>query len=141
MQRHGKPVELQLADILDVLLSGQLVDTPLPVAQLLLVVGVVEREHGRRVWNFEKSFARLAADTLRGGIRRDQLGMGGLELLQFLHQPVEFGVADLGIVENVVAILVIANLVAKLVDLSLNVGSRSHFFDYSGTLEPDGLLS
>src|SRR5215470_20347416 len=63
--------------------------------------------------NFDETLARLAAYTLRRRVRRDQLRMIGLDLLELVHQPVEFGIADLGIVEHVVAVLVMANLIAK----------------------------
>ena len=62
-------------------------------------------------------------------------GMLGLKLLQLAHEQVELGVGQLGVVEDVIAVFVMADLVAQFVDLSLDVGSRSHFFDYSGTLE------
>ena len=55
----------------------------------------------------------LAADPLRGRVGRNQLGMLRLQLDQLVHQPIEFGIADLGIVEDVVAVLVIADLVAQ----------------------------
>src|SRR6202142_171271 len=44
-----------------------------------------------------------------------------LELLQLVHQAVEFGVADFGIVEYEVAILVMAKLVAQGFELCLEV--------------------
>src|SRR5712691_5263926 len=67
----------------------------------------------------DESLAGLAADSLRGRVGRDQFGMLGLQLLEFVDQFVEFGVADLGIVENVVAVLVVADLVAQGFDLLL----------------------
>jgi hypothetical protein len=48
--------------------------------------------------------------------------MSGFELFQLIHQPVEFAVADLRIVEHVVAVLVAANLIAK----GINVGLQVH---------------
>ena len=89
---------------------------PLPVTQFFLVVRIVKREHRNRVGNFDKPLARLAPNTLRGRIRRDQLRMSGFELLQLVHQAVEFRIADLRIVEHVIAVLVMPNLLAQRFD-------------------------
>ena len=99
---------------------------PLPVAQLLFAVGVVEREHRRGVRHLDEALARLAAHPLGGRIGGDQLGMLGFERLEFVHQPVEFGVADLRIVEHVIAVLVIADLVAQRFDLLLHIFAGGH---------------
>ena len=53
-------------------------------------------------------------------------GMLGLEILQLLHQLVEFGVADFGIVENVVEVFVVANLLAQGFDLLFDVFRGRH---------------
>jgi len=42
------------------------------------------------------------------------------QFFQFVEEAVELWVADFGIVENVVAVLVIANLVAECVDFFLD---------------------
>src|SRR6266446_3911662 len=67
----------------------------------------------------DESLARLAAYALSGGVGRDQFRMLGFKLLEFVDQFVEFGVADLRIVENVIAVFVVADLVAQGFDLSL----------------------
>src|SRR5215470_11213370 len=71
--------------------------------------------------NFDKALARLAAHTLRRRLRRDQSRMPGLKLLQFVHKTIEFRIADLGIVEHVIAVLVMTNLLAKRLDRFLRV--------------------
>ena len=118
-QRHA--VELELADVFNVVSSAEFVHAALPIAQLFFAVGVVEREHGRGVWGFDESLARLAAHALRRRIGRDQFDMRGLELFQLVHQAVEFGVRDFGIVEYVVAVLVMANVFAQRLDLRVEV--------------------
>ena len=123
-QRHA--VELQLADVVHARLAAQLVDAPLPIAQLLLAVSVVQRHHGRGMRNFDEALARLAAHALGGRVGGDQLGMLGLERLQLVHQAIEFGVADLGIVEHVVAVLVVADFLAQRVDLLLHIFAGWH---------------
>ncbi len=57
-------------------------------------------------------FARLASNALRRRIRRDQLRMLRLQTFQLLHQLVELGVADLGMVEDVIKVFVVTNLLA-----------------------------
>ena len=79
-QRHA--VELQLANIVDVFTPAKFVDSPFPVAELVFAVGVVQREHGRRVRRLEEAFAGLAAHALRGRVWGDQFGIFGFELLQ-----------------------------------------------------------
>jgi len=73
------------------------------------------------------SLARLAAHALRGRIGRDQLRMLGLQVFELPHQLVEFGVADLGLVENVIEGFVVANFLAERADPFLEVfGSSRH---------------
>jgi hypothetical protein len=52
--------------------------------------------------------------------------MLGLEILELLHQLVEFGVADLRLIENVVEILVVTDLLAESFDLFLDVFGGYH---------------
>ena len=67
--------------------------------------------HDRR-----KLLRRRAANALRRRIRGDELRVGGLELTQLEHQPVVCRVRDLGIVEHVIAIVVVRDLGTQLVD-------------------------
>ena len=85
----------------------------LPRPQFVFAVSVVQREHGRAVPNFDETLTRLATDTLGRGIRCHQLRMFGFQLLELGHQPVELGVAEFGLVQDVVPVLVIADLVAQ----------------------------
>ena len=101
-ERERHAIELQFAHVFEVGAAAQFMHAPLPVAQLFFAVGVVEREHGRRMLRLDESFARLAADALRWRIGRDQLGMLRLKPLQLIHQLVEFGVGEFGIVEDVI---------------------------------------
>ena len=71
-QRQRHAVELEFADVVDVFAAGEFMDAALPVAEFLFVISVVEREHRRGVADFDESFARLAADALRWGIRSDE---------------------------------------------------------------------
>jgi len=71
--------------------------------------------------NFDEALAGLAADALGGRVGGDEIGVGGFEIFELLHQPVEIGVADFGIIENVVAVFVMADLVAKRLEFLLDV--------------------
>jgi hypothetical protein len=120
VQGEREAVELELADVADLFGAGQgVADALVPGAQFGLVVGVVEREHGARVRRLDEAFAGLAADALGGRVGRDQLGMLGLERLQAVHARVVLGVGDLGRVEHVVEMLVVAKVLAQGFDLLL----------------------
>ena len=72
---------------------------------------------------------RLVADPLRRAVRRDQLRMLGLELLQPLQQPVVLPIADLRRRLDVILGVVTADLFAKLLDLGgdgVRHGSQPH---------------
>jgi hypothetical protein len=57
---------------------------------------------------------RPAGHALRGRVGRDEIGMLGLEPLELVQQRVELGVRDLGGVQDVVALFVVADLLPKL---------------------------
>ena len=61
-------------------------------------------------------FDRPAGDALRRRIGGDEVRMLGLEALELVQQPIELFVGDLGIVVDVVALFVVADGVAELVE-------------------------
>jgi hypothetical protein len=61
-----------------------------------------------------KLFRRTGPDALGGRIGRLQLGMIVLDCPQLEHKLVVFGIGDLGRVENVVAVIVVVDLLAQL---------------------------
>ena len=77
-----------------------------------------------------KPGARSAPDASGGRIGRDQLWIGRFELFQPIHQPVVSGVGELRLIQNVVSIVVVANLVAELLDFLFRRNGLGH-----GTLE------
>ena len=83
-----------------------------PIAQFVFAVGIIEREHGRGVSDFQKAFARFSAHALSRRIRCYQIGMLSLQLDQLVHQLIEFWVGNLGIIEYVIAVLVMTDLLA-----------------------------
>src|SRR5439155_23565088 len=84
--------------------------------QLLLGVRVVEAEHRLRVLNRVEARGGPAADALRRRIERDEIGIVGFETLELVHERVEFGVGYFWIVEDVVALFVVANEPAEFGD-------------------------
>ena len=85
----------------------------LPVAQFFFAVGVVERKHGDGMPGLDESFTRLAADALGGRVGSDEFGMLGLELFELVHQLVEVGVGEFGIIEDVIEIFVMTDFFAQ----------------------------
>src|SRR5262249_58599255 len=94
---------------------------PVPGPDLLLLEGVLQAEHGRAVANLGELTARLAPHALGRGIRGHQVWVLRLELLQLPVKRVELSVAQLGLVEHVVQVLVPADLPAELLELLLDV--------------------
>ena len=116
VQRHAQAVELELGGVFDRQRAGQLAHTAVPVGQLFGGVGVVQREHGPRVAHFFEALGRLAADALGGRVGGEQFGMRGLKALELVHQRIVCGVGDFRRVENVIEVLVTAQLGAQLFD-------------------------
>jgi hypothetical protein len=118
-QRDRQPVDLRLgheleARVLDPL-AREVVAHPLdPGAQLLLAARVGQREHRLLVRDLGQVGDGLAARSLRGRVGREQLGVLGLDRAQLVEQRVVLVVGDLGVVEDVVAVAVVAQLVAQL---------------------------
>ena len=54
------------------------------------------------------------ADTLRRRVGRDEVGMLFFERLQLAHQPVVFRVGNFRIVEDVIAVVVVLDLLTQL---------------------------
>ena len=67
----------------------------------------------------------VAADPLRRRVGREQLGVLGLERAQLVEQRVVGVVADLGVVEDVVAVAVVLELAAQLGDALRGAHSTS----------------
>ena len=96
-QGNGQAVDLEFDDVPDRLAVQQLADAFVELAQLGGTVGVVDRQHRHAMADADEPLDRLAADALGGAVGRDQFGMLGLELLQFVEEPIELAVGDLGL--------------------------------------------
>ncbi len=64
---------------------------------------------------------RLAANALRRRVRRDQLRVLRLQAAQFAHQSVVLRVGDLGLVEHVIAVVVVVDLGAQFLHPELRL--------------------
>ena len=95
---------------------GALPDALVERAQLLVVVRVVEAEHRDDVLDGREAVGGLAGDALGRRIGGDEIGILGLEPLELVQQPVELLVRDLRRAVDVVALLVVADLLAELTD-------------------------
>jgi hypothetical protein len=85
-----------------------------PGLKLGVLEGVGQREKGQAMLHHSERLHRLSGHALGRRVRRDELGEALLDLFELPHQPVILGVADLGAVEDVVAVVVIADLGAQL---------------------------
>ena len=118
-QRDRDPVDLRLGDEPqlpgpDVELAQPVVQTRLPGPELLGAPGVAQREHRLQVANRLEPLDRLAAYPLGRRVRGAKLGMLRLQRPQLVEQGVVGIVADLGIVEDVVAVVVVGDPAAQL---------------------------
>ena len=111
---HAKAVDLELAGVGNAPRAERLLRTDEPLVELLEIHGVVHGVHARHVRDRRELLGHVAAHALGVGVGGDELGMGGLDLLELDQQLVEGGVCDLGRIESVVAIGVIIEQVAQL---------------------------
>ena len=118
-QRDRQAVDLRLHHVLELgildPLPRQVVAHPRdPGAQLIRRARVRQRQHLLWVAHLFQIAHRLAADALRRRVRRHELGMLGLDRPQLVDQNVVLVVADLRVVEDVVAVAVVVELPAQL---------------------------
>jgi len=90
--------------------------------------GLVQAEDGGRVRDLDEPLGGRRADTLRGRVGRDQLRVCRLQRPQFIHQRIVLGVADDGLAQHVVTIVMIVDLAPQLRDTCDNfkLGHLSH---------------
>ena len=77
--------------------------------------------------HFDKALTRLAANALRGRIRRNQFRVLSFDFLELLHEPVKLGIRNLRRVKHVIKVLMAADFIAQRLKLIKNVfGFGSH---------------
>ena len=95
-QRERHAVDLQLADEVDLRVRHQPLEPPDPFLEFAVVVGVVEREHRRLVFDLLEALGGLAAHPLRRAVGGTELRVLLLDRRQLRHQAVELP-RDLGL--------------------------------------------
>ncbi len=126
LQRNAESIELMLRDVLDLFAAASLAHAPVEIAQLIVGECIVQAQHWPRVLHGLESGARAAANANGGRIGRDQLRVRRLQFLEALHQTVIGGVGNFRLVQNVIEILVMAQLVAQLFDFVFGGYSLGH---------------
>jgi hypothetical protein len=91
----------------------------MPLPEFFDRIGIVETQHGLAEIVSWESSSGDASDTLRRRVWRNQLGIFALQLFEFAKQLIKVIIGDRGLVEDLVAVLVVANLFAKRLNLCL----------------------
>ena len=105
-------------------------EAAVPLAQFLIATGVRQAEHRLQVTMGREPAGRLRPHALGGRIGGHQVGVRGLDLLQFAHPRVVDGVVHRGVVPHVVPVRRIADEAAQLGGAA---GGVSHPCPASGT--------
>ena len=113
-QRDAQPVVFHFAAHLERLALQALLHALVPGSHVLFVISVRKREHRIFVSHLPELLIQVAAYALGRTVRVSHLGMAGLKFLQFVHQEVEFLVADCRLVLNVVAMVMLVEFAPKL---------------------------
>ena len=115
-ERDGQAVDLWLAHHGEAVRLQQRCGAPVPGGQLIIVEGVAEAEHRQRMDDLAELGRGCPTDALGRRLRRDELGVRGLQRLELAHEPVILGVADERTIEDVVAVVVEVDLLMQLAD-------------------------
>lgn len=81
-----------------------------------------------------ETFAGSSSDALRGRAGGGKVGILGFDGLEAVHETIELGVGNLRRVENVVEVLVLANLLAEFFDFASDGCGGGHQ-DFTGSRE------
>ncbi len=114
MEHNRQPVDLGFDGKLgfgDTLV--QFADAVEPGACIVGAEGVCQRQDRRGVAHFLEFIGRRRARALGRGVGRDPVGVLGFDGFQFIEQTIVFPVADDRRIEDVVAVIVLANFFAE----------------------------
>src|SRR5262245_25016120 len=115
-------VDLRLADVLDAFAAEETAHALVERSHLLPRRDSLRRMHRVATADGAEMLERRGTDTLGRGVRRAQLGVLLLELLQPAEHRVVLRVRDERVVEHVIAVVVALDLVTETRDLLSNVG-------------------
>ena len=118
----GQTVDLQLADVVEGGIIDQAPVPGLPCLELLQVEGIGKTEEWQPVLDGGEGIAGGRPNALRRRVGRHEAGVGLFHVLQLPKQQVVLVVADLGVVKDVVAIVVMAQAFAQVGGSLLEAG-------------------
>ena len=106
---HGESVVLGLQGVLDRFPPDLTLHALAELAQIGLVMDAVEGQERRDVLHLGEGVGNPTPDPPGGGIRGRQRRVRPFEVFQLTEQAVVVGVLDLGVVEHVVTVIVVAD--------------------------------
>ena len=113
-QGDRQSVVLQLADEVDVLTLQHTCDSPVPCHELIVIEGVSEAVHGTRVPDLLEALSRFRTNALGRRVRSNELRMLLFNIDKLFDEGVVPSVADFGLVQHVVQVIVLVDFVTKL---------------------------
>src|SRR5581483_2747231 len=129
-QRGGQPIHFWLRNHGKVVAAQHVADALVPGTKLVFGEDVPQAEHGHRVDHDLERLERRAADTLRRRVRRLELRVILLQRAQLPHELIELGIRDLRLVERVIAVVVVFDLAAQVLNPPLDPLLIVHHVDY-----------
>ena len=124
-EEQSHAVELQLADIFGMASFQSLHDSLMEGSQVLLIIGIVQRDQRKRMPNGGETLAESVTDAPGRAVRRDELGMFLFKLLKPLEQTVVLLIRDLGPGEDIVQTIVPSDLGAESFDFLFDIHRRT----------------
>ena len=125
-QTDGDAIVLELHDVLNGLIDA-FFDAVFPVGNLVFAVRVRQRQHRVAVGYFFEFLGEIAPYPLGGRVGVGQFGMCFFEVFEFAQQRIELLIADGGLTEHVVPVVVVVQLLGKGVDAGFD-GLFAHGF-------------
>ena len=119
LQDHREAVELWFDNVAEAglfILRQKAQQSLAPLAQVLFTEGVCQAQHRDLVPHFFETFGDCAADAYSWTVGVEQLRVLLFQRLEFAKEGVKGCVADLRIVKNVVAVLMVADALAQVID-------------------------
>ena len=115
-QADGQAIQLGLGAVGHLFHPKKLAHPFVEIRQFPVAEGVAQGQHGDLVTHLGKFLEGFSPHSLGGRVRRDQLGVGGFQFLEFAQQAIVLAVRYFWIVEDVIAIVVVVDLLAQVTD-------------------------
>ena len=112
---YGNPVELRLHNIMHVGSDTEgALDPRVKFKQLAIVKNIRQGEHWNGMLHLAELLQRLSAYSLGGGVVGDKLRISLFQLFKAPEEPVVLEIRDFWPVQNVIQIIVVSDLFAKV---------------------------